>query len=97
MFFELLQLFLDRTHALTVPLPEYIASKDTYCIRYLGNNPKIITELKIIGPLIEIKYGLKIKLSFSESEELFAGCADITDSSSLEKFLLESDLPVPKL
>jgi len=80
-----------------IALPEYIAIKDTYGIRYLGKDAQIITELKIIRPLIEAKYKLKIKLVFKNTSECFAGCTDIFDWDSLLKLLLESDLPVPQI
>jgi len=80
-----------------VPLPEYVQIKDTYCIRYLGEDEQIIFELELLKPIIEQKFGLSIRLVFGPTEERFAGVAEITDARSLEKFLIESDLPVPKL
>jgi hypothetical protein len=80
---------------MVVPLPEYIAIKDIYGIRYLGKDHRIIAELKLIRPLIEIKYGLEVKLIFEDNNELFAGCVDIIDWDDLTKFLSESDLPPP--
>ena len=80
-----------------IALPEYIAIKDTYGIRYLGKDAQIITELKIIRPLIEAKYRLKVKLVFENTGERFAGCTDIVDWDSLLKLLSESDLPSPQI
>ena len=80
-----------------MPLPEYVQMKDTYCIRYLGQDERIIFELRTIAPLIEWKYGLMVRLVFGPTEERFSGVTEIFDWSSLEKLLLESDLPVPNL
>jgi len=78
-----------------IPLPEYVQMKDTYCIRYLGQDKRIIFELQTIVPLVEQKYGLVVRLVFGPTEERFSGVTEIYDLCSLEKLLLESDLPVP--
>jgi hypothetical protein len=70
---------------MAIPLTKYAKIKNNYCVGYLGDNPELLLQLKVVRPFIEKELpGIKI----------FVACQDrlVHVLEGEERIILESEL-----